>query len=182
MKTTTRRGAIATMAAAATVVVVPANAADDVASLTTDPVIALADECKGVLAEHVEAARIFHALYDETCAAAGSAFDQAKRAWESGSPEQEATRQHWIDEFRRQSAASGYDKASDVFNRIERQLRKSVARLVDTRATTLWGVIGKLDVMLAVDHEWEDAETIEGYDEWVAIVRADIERLAGGVS
>lgn len=45
---TTRRGALATMAAAATVAVVPAYA------LTADPVIALAEKCKGVLAEYVE--------------------------------------------------------------------------------------------------------------------------------
>ena len=176
MKTTTRRGAIATMAAAATVAVVPANATDDT-NLTTDPVVALADECKGVLAEFVEAARTSHALYDETWAAAEDLYDQADRA--EGGPQYVALCRGWHEEFDRQSEANGYGKAHAEWDRVGRRLRSSVARLVGTHATTLRGAIGKLEVMSAVNREHDDPETIDGHDGWLPIVIADLERLGG---
>ncbi len=174
---------MATMAAAATVAVTPAHATDDDSHLlAADPVVALADECKGVLAKYVEAERISHALYGEVCEATDGLLDEAVHAAERGSPQREAASQHWKEEFARQSAANGYSKAHASWSRVGRQLRTSLARLFGTHATTLHGVMAKLDMMSAVEREHEDAETIDGHDEWLAIVRADIERLAGDAS
>ena len=54
-----------------------------------------------------------------------------------------------------------------------------MARLVDTHATTLHGVTAKIDVMEAIDREYDEPDTIDGHDEWLAVVRADIERIGG---
>ena len=178
MTTTTRRGALATMAAAATVAVVPAYAAD-LSGLTPDPVIALADECRSVLTEYVEAGRISHALYGEVCEVTDGLLDQVMQIAERDSSQREAVCQRWKEEFYHQSAATGYRNAHDAWSRVGRRPRKSLTRLFGTPATTLHGVIDKLDVMVAVDREYEDSDTIGGHDEWPALVRADIERLAG---
>lgn len=166
---TTRRGAIATMAAAATVAVTPAIA------LTPDPVVALASKCKSLLAEYVETARISSTLYDEVNGETEYLFG-AMRAGDPGA------HQRFHDEFDRWSEATGYGAAHAALDRISRRLRKSVNHLVGTRATTIRGVMAKLEVMSGVDHECGLPDLFEAHDEWLAIVRADLERIAGGES
>ena len=88
----------------------------------------------------------------------------------------------WLDEFTHQASVTGYGKAHEAVNRISRQLRKRVAQLVGTRATTIRGAMAKLEIMSAIDHECEEPGIYEEHDEWLSIVRADLERIAGGAS
>ena len=134
-----------------------------------------------MLAEYVEAKRISSALYGEVCEATDSLFE-AVRVAGLGNPKYEALRQRWLDEFTHQASVTGYGKAHEAVNRISRQLRKRVAQLVGTRATTIRGAMAKLEIMSAIDHECEEPGIYEEHDEWLSIVRADLERIAGGAS
>ena len=174
--TTTRRGAIATMAAAATVAVTPAIA------LTPDPVFALADGCKSLLAEYVEACSISSLLHREISEETDRLLGTVQQAAASGDSGYQKYCKRHRDEFDRLSKANGYGKAWDAGNRISRHLRKSVDQLTGTHATTIRGVMAKLEVMSAVDRECEEPAIYERHDEWLAIVRTDLEHIAGGVS
>ncbi len=142
-----------------------------------DPVVALAAEFGELLAEAVEACRLRSTLYDEACRATRTSFRRHVEAQRKGSSDETALRRRWRKDFAQHAKANGYDNAFDEAEDTGRRLRKLVAQLVGTPATSPAGIITKLDTMITVEREYDAADLIDGHDEWLTVLQADIERL-----
>lgn len=181
---TTRRRVLAGMAGGAVagaagtaVAAIPASTSE--ATGESKALLTLYREFEDVLAEYVEADKRSSELYDTVCDATADLHDLIPRTG-FGSREHLSPYHRWIEEFDRQSQSTGYGKAHEAVGIMGERLRTIATRLLSTPPSTLHGVIIKLKVMSALERDYEDAEIIDGYDEWREIVVADLERLAAG--